>query len=225
MNDEPNRMKLQSNGKPTNMQPEYRALLPLWQTYPRQTAVLNIYGDKDDGSHSDGSVSNASSQSLRYLVAGRAKSYQERKIVWANAQHSKLHDNVQVNRVLIKFAGVLFWVNMSTWLNLTIVLLISGNLGFLCWYLSARLGVKSFKGLYFVDDERDREIALRVHNVCLNTFITGICLLMLLVFILMDSGWQLTVSRFGNIILCYLLLMMFGSNCQYYYLWRKYDRA
>ncbi|WP_367294981.1 alpha/beta hydrolase [Levilactobacillus yonginensis] len=103
MNDEPNRMKLQPNGKPTSMQPEYRALLPLRQTYPRQTAVLNIYGDKDDGSHSDGSVSNASSQSLRYLVAGRAKSYQERKIVGPNAQHSKLHDNVQVNRVLIKF--------------------------------------------------------------------------------------------------------------------------
>ncbi|WP_125762607.1 alpha/beta hydrolase [Levilactobacillus mulengensis] len=103
MNDEPNRMKLQPNGKPTSMQPEYRALLPLRQTYPRQTAVLNIYGDKDDGSHSDGSVSNASSQSLRYLVADRAKSYQERKIVGPNAQHSKLHDNVQVDRVLIKF--------------------------------------------------------------------------------------------------------------------------
>jgi len=103
MNDEPNRMKLRANGKPTNMQPEYRALLPLRQTYPKQAAVLNIYGDKDDGSHSDGSVSNASSQSLRYLVAGRAKSYQERKIIGAQAQHSKLHDNVQVDRLLIKF--------------------------------------------------------------------------------------------------------------------------
>lgn len=129
------------------------------------------------------------------------------------------------NNLTVLILGVLFWVNMPTWLSLTVVLLISVNLGFLCWYLSTRLGVTSFKGLYFVDDERDREIALRVHSTCLNTFITGICLLMLVVFILMGSGWQLTVSRFGNIILCYLLLMMFGSNCQYYYLWRKYDRA
>ncbi|WP_367294973.1 alpha/beta hydrolase [Levilactobacillus yonginensis] len=104
MNDEPNRMKLRSNGQPEKMQPEYQALLPLRQTYPRnQISVLNIYGDKDDGSHSDGSVSNASSQSLRYLVAGRAKSYQEQKITGQGAQHSKLHDNVRVDRLLIHF--------------------------------------------------------------------------------------------------------------------------
>lgn len=104
MNDEPNRMKLRSNGQPEKMQPEYQALLPLRQTYPKdQIDVLNIYGDKDDGSHSDGSVSNASSQSLRYLVASRAKSYQEQKITGPGAQHSKLHDNVRVDRLLIRF--------------------------------------------------------------------------------------------------------------------------
>ncbi|MFC6206922.1 alpha/beta hydrolase [Levilactobacillus tongjiangensis] len=104
INDEPNRMKLRSNGQPEKMQPEYQALLPLRQTYPKnQIDVLNIYGDKDDGSHSDGSVSNALSQSLRYLVASRAKSYQEQKIMGPGAQHSKLHDNVRVDRLLIHF--------------------------------------------------------------------------------------------------------------------------
>ncbi|WP_261811017.1 alpha/beta hydrolase [Levilactobacillus humaensis] len=103
MNDEPNRMKLQANGKPEKMQTDYKRLLGLRKTYPKQIAVLNIYGDKNDGSHSDGSVSNASSKSLRYLVSSRAKSYQERKIVGPNAQHSKLHDNVKVDKLLISF--------------------------------------------------------------------------------------------------------------------------
>ncbi|MFC6274810.1 alpha/beta hydrolase [Levilactobacillus tangyuanensis] len=104
MNDEPNRMKLNREGKPEKMQPEYQGLLSLRRTLPKnQIAVLNIYGDKGDGSHSDGSVSNASSKSLRYLMAGRAKSYQERRIVGAKAQHSRLHDNVQVDRLLIRF--------------------------------------------------------------------------------------------------------------------------
>ncbi|WP_125572928.1 alpha/beta hydrolase [Levilactobacillus huananensis] len=103
MNDEPNRMKLRANGKPEKMQADYKRLLALRKTYPKQVSILNIYGDKDDGSHSDGSVSNASSQSLRYLVSGRAKSYQERKIVGPRAQHSKLHDNVKVDKLLIRF--------------------------------------------------------------------------------------------------------------------------
>ncbi|KRN02524.1 cell surface hydrolase [Levilactobacillus senmaizukei DSM 21775 = NBRC 103853] len=104
VNDEPNRMKLTREGKPEKMQPEYQNLLSLRRTMPKdQIAVLNIYGDKDDGSHSDGSVSNASSKSLRYLVADRARSYQERRIIGVRAQHSRLHDNVQVDRLLIRF--------------------------------------------------------------------------------------------------------------------------
>lgn len=104
MGDEPNQMKLTRAGKPEKMQSDYRALLKLRRTYPKnQIAVLNIYGDKNDGSHSDGSVSNASSKSLRYLVSKRAKSYQEQKIIGANAQHSRLHDNKKVDQLLVNF--------------------------------------------------------------------------------------------------------------------------
>lgn len=103
MNDQPNRMKLTTAGKPTKMDRDYQQLLALRQRFPRQIRVLNIYGDKNDGTHSDGRVSNASSKSLRYLVQSRATSYQERRIVGPNAQHSKLHDNAQVDRALIKF--------------------------------------------------------------------------------------------------------------------------
>lgn len=104
MNDEPNKMKLDSEGKPYKMDSDYRQLLKLRKIYPyRQISVLNIYGDKGDGTHSDGSVSNASSKSLKYLVHDRAKSYREVKIVGPQAQHSKLHENKQVDKILVDF--------------------------------------------------------------------------------------------------------------------------
>jgi len=104
MNDKPNRMKLDSNGKPDKMDSDYRQLLKLREVYPKnQIDVLNIYGDKGDGTHSDGSVSNASSKSLKYLVSDRAKSYREEKITGAQAQHSKLHENKSVDKLLVDF--------------------------------------------------------------------------------------------------------------------------
>lgn len=102
--DQPNQMKLAANGRPTKVNSTYRELEKLRQaTVYQQIKVLNIFGDLNNGTHSDGAVSNASSQSLRYLVAAQAKSYQEKKIVGPNAQHSKLHENQQVDQILIKF--------------------------------------------------------------------------------------------------------------------------
>lgn len=94
-------MKLQANRRPAKMDKGYRPLLKLRTTYPTTARVLNIYGDH--GGQTDGTVPNQSSLSLKYLVAKRAKSYQEVKITGKLAQHSKLHHNDQVNRVLIKF--------------------------------------------------------------------------------------------------------------------------
>lgn len=96
--------KVNSNGKPTGWEdPTYKALIGLRQTFPTDTEVLNIYGDLGDGSHSDSAVPVNSARSLKYLVAKRAKSYHEVEIKGENAQHSKLHDNSQVNRELIDF--------------------------------------------------------------------------------------------------------------------------
>ncbi|AVK61219.1 alpha/beta hydrolase [Lactobacillus sp. CBA3605] len=104
VDDQPNQMHLTPSGQPLKMNHDYQDLLTLRKTYPKnQIKVLNIYGDKGDGSHSDGSVSNASSQSLKYLVVSRAKTYQEQKIKGPKAQHSKLHANQQVDRLLINF--------------------------------------------------------------------------------------------------------------------------
>ena len=101
-NDSPNRLKLNAKtGKPNIIQPEYRGLLPLRKTFPRNTRVLNIFGNLEDGTNSDGDVSNNSAKSLKYLVAGRAKSYRNLMIKGKNAQHSKLHNNQEVNKAII----------------------------------------------------------------------------------------------------------------------------
>lgn len=90
-------------GKPNKMDSSYWDLLGLRKTLPRNTAVFNIYGDLQDGSHSDGDVPVNPAKSLNYLVAGRAKSYRKVEIRGRKGQHSKLHHNDQVNCELIKF--------------------------------------------------------------------------------------------------------------------------
>ncbi|MCI1915575.1 MAG: alpha/beta hydrolase [Lactobacillus sp.] len=104
MNDQANSLKIDpKTGKPSKMAPEYKALLPLRQTFPHETKVLNIFGNLEDGSNSDGDVSTASARSLRYLINHHA-SYQELKVRGKQAQHSQLHNgNHQVDQALINF--------------------------------------------------------------------------------------------------------------------------
>ena len=90
-------------GKPDKFAPGFKQLLGLRKHYPKQIKVLNIYGDKKDGSKGDGSVSVASAQTYRYLINNRARSYQEVEITGKMAQHSKLHENKEVDKILIKF--------------------------------------------------------------------------------------------------------------------------
>lgn len=87
-------------GKPENMDVAYQGLLPLRNKYPnKQVKVLNIYGNIGNGT--DGRVSNNSSKSLKYLLNGRALSYQEHEI--DGVSHSKLHENKEVDNLLYKF--------------------------------------------------------------------------------------------------------------------------
>jgi len=108
--------------------------------------------------------------------------------------------------------------------TLGLVIFNSVMLYFQLWVITHRFGVKKIQGLYFVDDEREQAIALRVHNACMTTLIYSIYGLIIVVFLLM-ADWGLTIQTFGDIILTLLLLVLFSSNCQYYYLWRKYDHA
>lgn len=90
-------------GEPNHMVSEYRGLLGLRDDFPTNAKVLNIYGDVQDGSHSDGQVPVNSAKSYQYLVQTRAKSYQTLEIKGKMAQHSRLHSNHQVDRALVNF--------------------------------------------------------------------------------------------------------------------------
>ncbi|WP_236588538.1 MULTISPECIES: alpha/beta hydrolase [unclassified Staphylococcus] len=87
---------LDKNGKPNRMLKEYRNLLSMQAHYPRNAEVLNIYGDLKDGTHSDGRVTNVSSESLRYLLSNHVKTYKTYKVYGPKAEHSELHDNKKV---------------------------------------------------------------------------------------------------------------------------------
>ena len=97
----PNKTVLNRAGKPQKMSASYRGLLSLRKKFPQKAAVLNIYGDM--GSGSDGDVTVNSARSYRYLVSKRARSYQEKEIRGPRAQHSKLHENTKVDRLLVNF--------------------------------------------------------------------------------------------------------------------------
>ena len=89
-------------GEPSAMSDSYQKLLGLREIYPQdQVDVLNIYGEFKN--QSDGSVLNVSSRSLKYLVIDNAKSYQEKRVTGPLAQHSQLHENPEVDRLLIDF--------------------------------------------------------------------------------------------------------------------------
>lgn len=99
---QPKGLKLDKNGKPNKMNATYKEMTGVRKTYPKgQVSVLNIIGDKGHGT--DGTVENISSLTLKYLVADRAKSYKVVKFTGKMAQHSKLHENPKVDKVLIKF--------------------------------------------------------------------------------------------------------------------------
>lgn len=96
-------VKLDEDGKPNKMLKAYKDLLPMKKSYPETTKVLNIYGDIEDGTHSDNRVTNVSSKSLRYLVDDKVRSYEEFKVAGRNADHSELHDNSYVTDKMNQF--------------------------------------------------------------------------------------------------------------------------
>ena len=99
---QPNGMKLNSMGKPNKMNSTYKQMTGVRELYlKKHVKVLNIVGDVGD--KTDGRVDNVSTLSLQYLVSGGNSSYRALKINGKNAQHSKLHENAQVDQALIKF--------------------------------------------------------------------------------------------------------------------------
>ena len=99
----PSNLTLDSKtGQPSAMNEQYQKLTGLREVYPdKQIDVLNIYGDICG--NTDGSVLNISSKALKYLLINHAKSYKEVKISGRGGQHSRLHENSEVDQLLIDF--------------------------------------------------------------------------------------------------------------------------
>lgn len=97
-----NHDRVAKNGRPlNNVTKQYKYLEKLRQIYPKSASVLNIYGNKGNGT--DGDLTIQSAQSLRYLVSPRAKSYQEQEMHGKHASHSRLHHNADVNALIYSF--------------------------------------------------------------------------------------------------------------------------
>lgn len=104
MNEQVNEISVDRNGKPSRMNPPYPELQQLKEIYNgQQIEVLNIYGDLQDDTNSDGRVSNSSSKSLKYLLGNSPKSYKESKYEGKTAQHSELHENEKVANEIVAF--------------------------------------------------------------------------------------------------------------------------
>ncbi|KRK20537.1 hypothetical protein FC61_GL001318 [Levilactobacillus brevis ATCC 14869 = DSM 20054] len=91
------------------------------------------------------------------------------------------------------------------------------------WYMQHHLGVKSFKGLYWVDDERDRLITLKVHSTVMISATYFLCGLLGIICLLLN--WHLSTQELGQTLLAIIWLALVASNLQYYWLWLKYDQA
>lgn len=97
-----NHDRLAANGRPlNNVTKQYRYLEELRNTYPKSAEVLNIYGNKGNGT--DGDLTIQSAQSLKYLVQPQAKSYREQEMKGKQASHGRLHHNDDVNALLNSF--------------------------------------------------------------------------------------------------------------------------
>lgn len=86
---------------PTHQTPRYRHLHRNQAAIPSTTRFLNVYGELH--AHTDGSVGVNSARALRHLVA--ASRYQEHRFTGVGAQHSLLHQNAAVDRLVATFLG------------------------------------------------------------------------------------------------------------------------
>lgn len=73
------------------------------QQYPKTIKMLNIVGDVQDGSDSDGTVPVRSGLAIGYLMQTNGLEYHEEEVVGSKAHHSQLHENTQVDKLVGDF--------------------------------------------------------------------------------------------------------------------------
>lgn len=107
MNDVANQIKLLAHDQPqtyypaNDYYPGYQQLLDTSKQFPKNVKILNIYGDLNDGTNSDGLVTIQSELSINYLLYKQHESIKNVKMT--GISHSGLHNSKQVNQKWIKF--------------------------------------------------------------------------------------------------------------------------
>ena len=107
MNDAANQNQLLKHYQPqtyyaaNNYYPGYQQLLDVSQRFPKHVKILNIYGDLNDGTHSDGLVTIQSELSINYLLYKHNDQIKNVKMV--GLSHTELHKSAKVNQKWIKF--------------------------------------------------------------------------------------------------------------------------
>lgn len=94
--------ELKQNG-PLVLSERYSEFSAAMQQYPVTTEMLNIVGDIEDGSKSDGTVSLNSGLSIGYLMQLNKLDYHEEIITGDQAHHSQLHENLRVDKLIGDF--------------------------------------------------------------------------------------------------------------------------
>lgn len=101
-NTKASKSSLNQQGHPSIVSNNFNSLKELHKVFPKNASVLNIFGNLDDDTNSDGRVPNNSSKSLKYLTTN-AKKYQEIEFHGKNAQHSALKRADNVEKATMKF--------------------------------------------------------------------------------------------------------------------------
>lgn len=106
LGDIPNINHLMSNGRPLLMTWSYIGLLMRRKNFNSKIAVLNIYGNVLDETNSDKFISVTSAKSIRYILAPIVSQYEEIEIRGSEAEHSLMHDNLLVIKIINQFLGL-----------------------------------------------------------------------------------------------------------------------
>lgn len=93
---------LDRNGK-LDFNPSYKYFMAHRESLSPELQVLNIYGDLEDGTNSDGIVETENAKILKEIVSENVASYEEYEIKGLKGQHTLLHENEEVDQLVADF--------------------------------------------------------------------------------------------------------------------------
>lgn len=103
LGDLPNVNRIKADGRPAFMSPTYFRIFMGRNSVSKDLKVLNIYGNVEDFSNSDKYISVTSVKSIEYILRPRVKEYIDYPVNGSNAEHSLLHDDSGILKMMNGF--------------------------------------------------------------------------------------------------------------------------